>query len=46
MENSRQWGGNKMITKLTVRNFKSIGEQTYDFTKFDLLVVKKKKVCL
>jgi hypothetical protein len=27
-----------MITKLTVRNFKSIGEQTYDFTKFDLLV--------
>lgn len=27
-----------MITKLTLRNFKSIGEQTYDFTKFDLLV--------
>ncbi len=27
-----------MITKLTVRNFKSIGEQIYDFTKFDLLV--------
>jgi hypothetical protein len=27
-----------MITKLTVRNFKSIGEQTYNFTKFDLLV--------
>lgn len=27
-----------MIKKLTVRNFKSIGEQTYDFTKFDLLI--------
>lgn len=27
-----------MITRLTLRNFKSIGEQTYDFTKFDLLV--------
>lgn len=27
-----------MITKLTVRNFKNIGEQTYDFKKFDLLV--------
>jgi energy-coupling factor transporter ATP-binding protein EcfA2 len=27
-----------MITKLTLRNFKSIGEQTYHFTKFDLLV--------
>jgi hypothetical protein len=27
-----------MITKLTLRNFKSIGEQSYTFTKFDLLV--------
>jgi len=27
-----------MITKLTLRNFKSVGEQTYDFTQFDLLV--------
>ncbi|MBI5752961.1 MAG: AAA family ATPase [Hydrogenophilales bacterium] len=27
-----------MITRLTLRNFKSIGEQTYDFTQFDLLV--------
>lgn len=27
-----------MITRLTVRNFKNIGEQTYDFSKFDLLV--------
>ncbi len=27
-----------MITKLTLRNFKSIGEQSYDFKKFDLLV--------
>lgn len=27
-----------MITKLTVRNFKNIGEQTYNFSKFDLLV--------
>jgi len=27
-----------MITKLTLRNFKSIGEQTYEFTQFDLLV--------
>ena len=27
-----------MITKLTLRNFKSIGEQSYDFTQFDLLV--------
>jgi len=27
-----------MITRLTLRNFKSIGEQTYDFTKLDLLV--------
>jgi len=27
-----------MITKLTVRNFKNIGEQTYTFSKLDLLV--------
>lgn len=27
-----------MITKLILRNFKSIGEQTYEFTNFDLLV--------
>lgn len=27
-----------MIHRLTLRNFKSIGEQTYDFTPFDLLV--------
>lgn len=27
-----------MIKRLTLRNFKSIGEQVYDFTKFDLLV--------
>ena len=27
-----------MITKLTLRNFKSIGEQAYDFTRFDLLM--------
>lgn len=27
-----------MITRLTLRNFKSIGEQVYDFTRFDLLV--------
>ena len=27
-----------MITKLTLRNFKSIEEQTYDFAQFDLLV--------
>ena len=27
-----------MITKLTLRNFKSVGEQVYDFTRFDLLV--------
>ena len=27
-----------MITRLTLRNFKGIGEQTYDFTQFDLLV--------
>ncbi len=27
-----------MITRLTLRNFKSVGEQVYDFTSFDLLV--------
>ncbi|MDR3482734.1 MAG: ATP-binding protein [Burkholderiaceae bacterium] len=27
-----------MITQLTLRNFKSVGEQVYDFTQFDLLV--------
>ena len=27
-----------MITKLTLRNFKSVGEQACDFTRFDLLV--------
>lgn len=27
-----------MITRLTLRNFKSVGEQVYDFTHFDLLV--------
>jgi len=27
-----------MITKLTLRNFKSVGEQVYAFTRFDLLV--------
>lgn len=27
-----------MIRRLTLRNFKSIDEQTYDFTQFDLLV--------
>lgn len=27
-----------MITKLTLRNFKSVGEQVYDFTRFDLIV--------
>jgi AAA15 family ATPase/GTPase len=27
-----------MITKLTLRNFKSVDEQTYHFTQFDLLV--------
>ncbi len=27
-----------MITRLTLRNFKSVGEQIYDFTHFDLLV--------
>jgi hypothetical protein len=31
-------GCNRMITKLTLRNFKNVGEQTYDFTQFDLLV--------
>jgi hypothetical protein len=30
--------GHKMITRLTLNNFKSVGEQTYDFTRFDLLV--------
>jgi len=27
-----------MITRLTLRNFKNVGKQTYDFTRFDLLV--------
>lgn len=27
-----------MITKLDLRNFKSVGEQVYEFTQFDLLV--------
>jgi hypothetical protein len=27
-----------MITRLTLHNFKSVGEQDYDFTQFDLLV--------
>lgn len=27
-----------MITQLTIRNFKNVGEQTYDFNQFDLLV--------
>ena len=27
-----------MITRLTLRNFKNVGDQTYDFTRFDLLV--------
>lgn len=27
-----------MITRLILRNFKSVGEQVYDFTRFDLLV--------
>ena len=27
-----------MITRLTLRNFKSVGAQIYDFTQFDLLV--------
>lgn len=27
-----------MITRLTLSNFKSVGEQVYDFTQFDLLV--------
>lgn len=27
-----------MITRLTLRNFKSVGEQHYDFSQFDLLV--------
>src|SRR3990170_5480859 len=31
-------GGNSLITQLTLRNFKSIDEETYSFSKFDLLV--------
>ena len=31
-----------MIKRLTLRNFKSIGEQIYDFTQFDLLVGRNK----
>lgn len=27
-----------MITKLTLKNFKSVGEQVYEFSTFDLLV--------
>ena len=27
-----------MINRLTLRNFKNVGEQIYDFTQFDLLV--------
>ena len=27
-----------MIAKLTLRNFKSVGEEVYEFTQFDLLV--------
>lgn len=27
-----------MITRLTLKNFKSVGEETYDLTQFDLLV--------
>lgn len=27
-----------MITRLTLKNFKSVGEQVYDFSQFDLLV--------
>ena len=27
-----------MIKKLTLRNFKSVGEQVYDFSRFDLIV--------
>lgn len=27
-----------MISRLTLRNFKSVGQQVYDFTRFDLLV--------
>ena len=27
-----------MITKLTLRNFKSVGKQTYEFSDFDLLI--------
>jgi hypothetical protein len=32
----REWGTG-MITKLALRNFKSVSEQTYEFTQFDLL---------
>jgi putative AbiEii toxin of type IV toxin-antitoxin system/AAA ATPase-like protein len=34
----QQKGGAGMITRLTLSNFKSVGEQVYDFTQFDLLV--------
>ncbi len=27
-----------MISRLILRNFKNVGEQSYDFTRFDLLV--------
>ena len=27
-----------MITRLTLRNFKNVSDQDYDFTRFDLLV--------
>lgn len=37
-EKPRDEKGSIMITRLTLRNFKSVGEQTYDFTNFDLLV--------
>jgi len=29
-----------MIKKLTLRNFKNVGEQIYNFNQFDLLVDK------
>lgn len=29
-----------MITKLTLRSFKSVCEQAYEFTRFDLLVAR------
>jgi energy-coupling factor transporter ATP-binding protein EcfA2 len=38
MARLRKWTGENMITKLTLRNFKSIQDQTYEFTNFDLLV--------